>query len=319
MKFIFYIFLFIFLLSCRKENKLLIKDTVEIAYKEIKLKPKNLELDTIYYGENIELPFGFNFLKKGKLNSDIEGLEYFKKFVSDINFKEFKDTTKNYFTQEYNDNDLFYLPLRKQLHKLYRIDNVLEKKSEFSFSFILTKKSSNNPNRKQENIFLIIFENNKIIESKRIYSYFLGEFGFRNSRYFYIDKNNFIYLQDYLQEDGKLFVGNLYKHKITKKGKFIRYYEENGIFESEEEKGVVENEIREGNWIEKKFNNLTEDYTYLEASFTKGVPVNKWKFYKLIYKVDKNNGKPKLNSSTKGKLLYTEIYRDGELQERIFV
>ena len=59
-------------------------------------------------------------------------------------------------------------------------------------------------------------------------------------------------------------------------------------------------------------------YTYLEANYHKGLPIGIWKFYKLDYQ-EKPDGSADLSSAKKGKLLYTETYKDGELVERKFV
>ncbi|WP_294844364.1 hypothetical protein [uncultured Gilliamella sp.] len=137
----------------------------------------------------------------------------------------------------------------------------------------------------------------------------------------YIDRKGIIHIKyfDYDVEDVNFF--RYEKFQISPEGKFIRYYDQNGFFQNEEEQGLVENHTREGLWIEMKPNGYYTyplGYTYLEANYQKGLPIGIWKFYKLDYQ-KKPDSSIDLSSGKKGKLLYTETYKDGELVERKFV
>ena len=138
----------------------------------------------------------------------------------------------------------------------------------------------------------------------------------------YIDRKGIIHIKyfDFCDSEYVNFI-RYEKFQISPEGKFIRYYDQNGFFQNEEEQGLVENHTREGLWIEKKPNGYytySHRYTYLEANYHKGLPIGIWKFYKLDYQ--RKIGCPiDLSSAKKGKLLYTETYKDGELVERKFV
>ncbi|WP_158975465.1 hypothetical protein [Cellulophaga sp. L1A9] len=316
-KALIYLFLVFSLLSCKKEKKILISEKLELSSDKPNFVSNNLEADSVFGDKVIEKPFGFSDLEKGNINNDIQALDYFKKFISGLSFKEYMGTLKSYYTQEYYDDDLFYFPLKNKLHKLYFKDNILLKQGDISYSFIFTKKQSNNPNRNQENIFLVTLKGNEVISSKRIYSYFLGEFGLRNSRFFYINENNVLYIQDFKQEENIASISNIYKYEISEKGKFIRYYDKNGDYKNEIEEGLVKNNTREGPWVEKKRNTYVNDFTYLEAHFEDGKPVGEWSYFALKYKRN-SEGQADLATATKSALLYTEMYKDGEMINREF-
>ena len=125
-----------------------------------------------------------------------------------------------------------------------------------------------------------------------------------NYRFPYIDKLLKINLV-YIRYGEEYEYGGIEKWQIKSNGKFVRYYEKEGSFKNEEEEGTVKNSMREGKWIEKKQNGWVEKKTYLESYFKEGEPIGEWKFY------DYTNDK-------KGKLLYTELYENGELLKRIF-
>ena len=143
-----------------------------------------------------------------------------------------------------------------------------------------------------------------------------------NYRFPYIDKLLKINLV-YIRYGEEYEYGGIEKWQIKSNGKFVRYYEKEGSFKNEEEQGTVKNSMREGKWIEKKPNALVNKPTYLESYFKEGEPINEWKFYKadydtLVYK-DGFYTREKYIFKKKGKLLYTELYENGELIERQFI
>ncbi|MCX8617512.1 hypothetical protein J3U42_03780 [Gilliamella sp. B2923] len=168
-------------------------------------------------------------------------------------------------------------------------------------------------------IYLLSLKNGEQVDSKKIYYNHSGEMGFTDGKIFYIDENLIISTRDYSFTEDGITQTPFYQYQLNDEGKFIRYYPQNGKYKDNEEQGLVENHTREGLWIEKKLNGYyTYRYTYLEANYQKGLPIGIWKFYELDYQ-EKPDGNADLSSAEKGKLLYTETYKDGELVERKFV
>ena len=188
------------------------------------------------------------------------------------------------------------------------------------------------------NLYSYNSDNNQVISSMNIYyaahlAYNYDKVEYKNfttgyvNKFFYISKTGIIslYYFDYIYAGE----GEEYKYlrkedwKVKANGKFVRYYEKEGSFKNEEEQGIVKNSLREGKWIEKKPNALVNKPTYLESYFKEGEPINEWKFYKadydtLVYK-DGFYTREKYIFKKKGKLLYTELYENGELIERQFI
>ena len=133
--------------------------------------------------------------------------------------------------------------------------------------------------------------------------------GFIN-KHFYIDTSYHIHIfftdNHYIGDSEECYFIRYEKWQIKSNGKFVRFYDKNGSFKNEEEQGTVKNSIREGKWIEKKPNGWVEKKTYLESYFKEGEPIGEWKFYDYT-------------NNEKGKLLYTELYENGNLVERTFL
>ena len=70
------------------------------------------------------------------------------------------------------------------------------------------------------------------------------------------------------------------QYKISSQGKFMRYYEKDGVYTTEFEYGQVKNNVRDGIWIEKKGNYLAKGLTYLEANYKEGIAEGDFKYYK---------------------------------------
>ena len=100
-------------------------------------------------------------------------------------------------------------------------------------------------------------------------------------------------------------------YKISDSGRIInyyRYYEKNGSYVSDREKGFVEDSTRSKKWIFKKDIGLFNSFdTYTEGNYVKGIRQGEFKYYILTDKDEK------------GKLICTETYQDGVLQKRNFV
>ena len=143
------------------------------------------------------------------------------------------------------------------------------------------------------------------------------------NKFFYIDENAIIHIKYFMGDEIYTHFTRYLKYKISPQGNFIRYYAQNGMFSSDEERGLVKNHTREGVWIEMRRNeyvslsrNFEDSYTYLEAHYKDGLPVGVWRFYKLEREYDEESGRPVLSSRRKGELLYTETYENGRLVSR---
>jgi hypothetical protein len=176
-----------------------------------------------------------------------------------------------------------------------------------------------------EKMYLFTTKNSKPVDMKRIYLYHEGEMGFANYTLFNIDKNYVISLQDYEFTDFPFLLTPLRKYQILPSGKFCRYYDNSGLHNNNDEQGLVKNHHKEGRWLEFKSNGyidlqqypeFTDSYTYLEAEYKNGLPVGEWKFYKLLQQYNEETGEPIVNTRKKGKLIYTEVYREGMLEKR---
>jgi len=118
------------------------------------------------------------------------------------------------------------------------------------------------------------------------------------------------------EDSGNLLDSKMYK--ISSKGKFIRYYKNDGKYKKDQEEGIVKNNTRNGKWEEKISNGLIYDYTFVESEYKEGVLLGKSFFYEFIYDKDAY-GEPIVKNGTKGKLLYTETYENGQMVKREFV
>lgn len=178
-----------------------------------------------------------------------------------------------------------------------------------------------------EKMYLISVKDNQPVDMIRIYLHHEGEMGFANYTLFYINKYYKISLQDYEFNDDPFKPKPPHQYQILANGKFSRYYDQNGLYRGEEEEGVVMNHCKEGKWIEFKSNHhvdleqypaFTDSYTYLEATYNKGLPSGKWKYYKLLQEYNEETGEPIVHTRKKGPLIYTESYENGTLEKREF-
>ncbi len=83
----------------------------------------------------------------------------------------------------------------------------------------------------------------------------------------YID-SNYIFHTKYFLHDDYINVQHQYyeKHQITPSGQFVRYYDNDGDYESDKEKGLVENHRRTGAWLDMKYNPIMNSYTIIEST-----------------------------------------------------
>ncbi len=179
-----------------------------------------------------------------------------------------------------------------------------------------------------EKIYLISVKNGKPVDIKRIYLHHEGEMGFTDYTLFYIDKNFIISLQDYEFNENPFRQKPVYQFQLLHNGAFVRYFDQNGLYKTDEEQGSIKNHHKEGKWIEFKANryvdlqeypSFTDSYTYLEARYKGGLPNGKWNCYKLLQEYNEETGEPIINTRKRGPLIYTELYKNGVLEKRDYV
>ena len=204
---------------------------------------------------------------------------------------------------------LFHLP------KIYNFDVYIDK---------VSKKCNNIEKLNLETQFCLSIYNKKEVFKRYNIGYIhYGDLA-ESTKHWFIDENYIIYTRIIgivAEEDEEIentYINVLYKYIITDKGHLIPYYNKEQFFnETKTEKGQVKKHTKVGTWIEKKYNYLVFEETYVEANYNKGVPIGKWDFYKLELVYDKEGNINYRESKKTDKLLMTEIYNsEGELIER---
>lgn len=158
--------------------------------------------------------------------------------------------------------------------------------------------------------------NEKIVDGINIQYDFIQNHINVQKKYF-IDKDFIIHLKQFASEDVEYNFHTYEKWKIMEDGKVLRFYEQNGMFNNEEERGMVVNNVRDGEWVECKYNSHVQMPTYLEAKFSLGIPTGTWRYYAFSFALD-DDGNYRKDQPIKNQLLYTEIYRKGKLSSRTF-
>ncbi len=345
----FFLLAILILLSC-KENKqlddnLFTKKTInkkidkpvkkENSFTVIKKTLSKINTDSI--SNSYKLPFGEQKLIETKFptrwefdlnlkSSDIEGNKINSSFdtISKNLQKLFRSNTNqlknHYIRQESITNSHLnkYLNTDKSKLKGFSESNKLIGlfPNKFNYKICLFSENVNVDYNKWGDL-VIINKSGEIISGLNVYNYF-EKYLVAQQKMFFIDKNYIIHIKDFLmyEDSGNLLQSKMYQ--ISNEGKFIRYYRKDGKYKDDKEEGFVKNNTRNGKWIEKISNGFINDYTYVESEYKEGILLGKSHFYEYGY--DKNEyGEPIIKTGKKGKLLYTETYTDGELQERTFV
>ena len=275
----------------------------------------------------ISLPFGYSDLSKRTTADVALPIIQDENKLKDINALQFdKVITKDFvlLPEEYDVS----LPFSKSLNEKYdqiKIATHFLCYKDNSLYFIAVYNTVRYAEPFIEKIYLISTKDNKPVDMKRLYLHHEGEMGLANYTLFNIDKDGIISLQDYEFSESPFTLKPLQKYQILPSGKFVRYFDKEGFYKSDEEQGVVKNHKKEGKWIEYKSNSFidqqknpefTDPYTYLEAEYKNGLPAGTWKFYKLLQKYNEETGKPIINTRKKGQLIYTEVYKDGVMEKR---
>ncbi|MDR0332279.1 MAG: hypothetical protein LBI15_02335 [Dysgonamonadaceae bacterium] len=165
---------------------------------------------------------------------------------------------------------------------------------------------------------LASISNGRVLDNLIVaYTFSDGSGGF-DSQFFYYDGKR-IHIKKFnhfkVSSDGEndWFSFSYQQHQLTPHGRFIRYYEQNGIFENDNERGLVQNHTREGKWVDK------DNFFHIEAEYKNGLPVGIWRYYGMLYDYDADKGFEILSSRRKGELLYTETYENSRLVRRELV
>ncbi|WP_158655611.1 hypothetical protein [Sphingobacterium sp. HMA12] len=319
----FAVLLFLFSSYNKAQTKRKVIDTVvHAAVKE-----------AIFFNTNkadrITLPFGYSAISKRlSIDSTLSMIANENK-IKEINALKFEKTVKKDLVLLPEEYDVF-LPFSKDVNEKYdniKISSRFLYYGTYSMYFMAVYNTVRYTDPFIEKMYLISTKDGQLIDIKRIYLHHEGEMGNANYTLFNIGKDYIISLRDYDFSEDPFRIKALHKYRILPSGKFSRYYDHDGFYKNDEEQGMVKNHSREGRWIEFKLNScidlknyptFTDPYTYLEATYKSGLPVGKWKFYKLLQKYNEETGVPILNTRQKGQLIYTEVYRKGVLKNREF-
>lgn len=277
----------------------------------------------------ITLPFGYlDISKRWSVDSILSAIQD-KSKLKELNALNFEKVIKKDLIVLSEEYDVF-LPFSEHVNEKYdsiKISSNFLCYGSHSLYFVAVYNSVRYADPFIEKMYLISTKDSKLIDMKRIYLHYEGEMGFAHYTLFNIAENHIISIQDYDFIENPLTLQPLHRYQILPSGKFSRYYDNDGFYKNDTEQGMVKNRKREGKWIECKSNGyidlqrypeFTDPYTYLEAEYKNGLPIGKWKFYKLLQKYDEETGEPILNTGKKGRLIYTEIYREGMLLKREF-
>lgn len=277
----------------------------------------------------INLPFGYpDISKRITVDAILPAIQDENK-LKEINALQFKKSIKKDLVLLPEEYDVF-LPFSTTVNEKYdqiKIASDFLCYGDYSLYFMAIYNTVRYAEPFIEKMYLVSTKDGKLIDMKRIYLNHQGEMGFANYTLFNIDKNYIISLQDYEFTENPFKLKPLKKYQILPSGKFTRYYDNDGPYKDDEEQGMVKNHHKEGKWIEfkpngsmdlQKYPEFTDPYTYLEAEYKNGLPTGTWKFYKLLQKYNEDTGEPLINTRKKGQLIYTEMYRDGELEKREF-
>lgn|GEM_PF-237194 len=289
--------------------------------------------EPIYFNTNktdrVTLPFGYSAISKELGIDSMLPMVENDGMIKDMNALRFDQPVKKDLVLLPEEYDIF-LPFSRDVNEKYsdiKISSRFLCYGAYSMYFMAVYNTVRYAHPFIEKMYLISTKKGQLIDMKRIYLHHEGEMGNTNYTLFNIDKNYIISLRDYEFSEDPFRIKPLHKYRLLPSGKFSRYYDHDGFYKNDEEQGMVKNHNREGKWIEFKLNScidlqnystFTDPYSYLEATYKNGLPVGKWKFYKLLQKYNEETGMPILETRQKGQLIYTEVYREGWLEKREF-
>ena len=204
----------------------------------------------------------------------------------------------------YDRKSIFLDRNSKHFEPIYLLPN----KYGLNINIEKVSKKYNSNNNTEVQYCLSIYKNNKLVKRNNIGYVYYGDL-VESYKVWYIDEEHIIHNRIIANVSGNLetYIGQLHTYKITPTGEILRYFDaENGSFNNKEEKGKIKNHLKEGFWSEKKYNPYYDQYSYIEANYKEGKPIDKWNYYDLVDDIKKGS-----------KLLMTEEYSgDGELLKR---
>ena len=167
----------------------------------------------------------------------------------------------------------------------------------------------NSEYEEEQIIELLITVNKGVIVDKLIISKITGNDLDRSMCFSYIDSSFIIHTKYFTHDEEREYSGLYKKYRISTDGKFIRYYEQNGYYTNEWEKGLVQNHTREGRWEDMNMNYI------INSEYAGGLSVGEWKYYNIEQDYD-DEGYVILSSRKKGKSYMIEKYKGGVLINR---
>ncbi|WP_159726706.1 hypothetical protein [Sphingobacterium sp. 18053] len=277
----------------------------------------------------IALPFGYsNISKQLPVDSIVSAIQDHRG-LENLYALKFEQLLKNdlvMLPEAYDVSFPFEQGIGKEYSHIKIASNFLSYRG-YSLHFLAVYNAARYSEPFVEKIYLISVKNGKPVDIKRIYLHHEGEMGFTDYTLFYIDKNFIISLRDYEFNENPFRQKPVYQFQLLRNGTFVRYYDQNGLYKTDEEEGSIKNHHKEGNWIEFKANryvdlqeypSFTDSYTYLEARYKGGLPDGKWNCYKLLQEYNEETGEPIISTRKMGPLIYTELYKNGLLEKREF-
>ncbi|WP_153847301.1 hypothetical protein [Sphingobacterium paramultivorum] len=277
----------------------------------------------------IALPFGYsNISKQLPVDSIVSAIQDHRG-LENLYALKFEQLLKNdlvMLPEAYDVSFPFEQGIGKEYSHIKIASNFLSYRG-YSLHFLTVYNAARYSEPFVEKIYLISVKNGKPVDIKRIYLHHEGEMGFTDYTLFYIDKNFIISLRDYEFNENPFRQKPVYQFQLLRNGTFVRYYDQNGLYKTDEEEGSIKNHHKEGNWIEFKANryvdlqeypSFTDSYTYLEARYKGGLPDGKWNCYKLLQEYNEETGEPIISTRKMGPLIYTELYKNGLLEKREF-
>ncbi len=140
----------------------------------------------------------------------------------------------------------------------------------------------------------------------------------------YIGEDKIIHLKEFTSDELEVGAGRYAQYRMQENGMFVRYYTETETsIANDYEKGVVSNHKRVGEWVDKKpcfllsKKEFQNNWVYVVSQYKEGLLDGLSAFYKLDQDYDQN-GLAILSSARKGKHLFSEMYKSGELWKREF-
>ncbi len=140
----------------------------------------------------------------------------------------------------------------------------------------------------------------------------------------YIGEDKMIHLKEFTSDELEMGAGIYAQYKMLANGMFIRYYAETeASISNDYEQGLVSNHKRVGEWVDKKTcfllpkKELDNNWVYTVSQYSDGLLDGLSTYYKLEQEYDQN-GLAILSRARKGKHLFSEIYKAGELWKREF-